>query len=479
MNNPSLLDVYSPRLATLRSSMRASGGGGEDKYVDKSDMRRPSSKSSDKSNLPRGDQIFGRPGEEDKAGLFLRGGGRRTVGEFWRRERENQDWKVDKDKERRRSRKREEVNIMDKGGMSRGRETRSSLREGIWNWGRAGKEEERSKLRRFSLSEGLERERGVRLRMTSASEVEFCLANHQKEDRGLGQKIRKKENQSEKIKPHNTWEDDVCDCGEDDRRGQKERGRSNKSRRQKERHKDQITPRRDAASKGSDCDKGAKYGRDHNYKERYEDRGNRVVHRKYLEEEDDLSDDCNCSDSDREGERRCVADDCECEFEEEDKSKSEKLLLGESDCSDVCDCCNDEVQSEAYRSLPEVHEDVAGRKNFGEIMRDKNKRRSKRGKEETVRAEKQKVETSFNERSVVSIKRKSREKGVKYMEAPIENERSEPRKEKKVETEKLKKEEVTLGQLQDGRGKIRPGGGAIRHFERSDHLCRDVQTLRK
>ena len=65
------------------------------------------------------------------------------------------------------------------------------------------------------------------------------------------------------------------------------------------------------------------------------------------------------------------------------------------------------------------------------------------------------------------------------MEAPIENERSEPRKEKKVETEKLKKEEVTLGQLQDGRGKIRPGGGAIRHFERSDHLCRDVQTLRK
>ena len=65
------------------------------------------------------------------------------------------------------------------------------------------------------------------------------------------------------------------------------------------------------------------------------------------------------------------------------------------------------------------------------------------------------------------------------METPIKNERSELNKGKKVENEKLKKEEVTLGQLQDGRGKIRPGGGAIRHFERSDHLCRDVQTLRK
>ena len=96
-----------------------------------------------------------------------------------------------------------------------------------------------------------------------------------------------------------------------------------------------------------------------------------------------------------------------------------------------------------------------------------------------MRAEKQKEETPLDERSVVSIKRKSREKGVKYMEAPIENERSEPSKEKKVENEKLKKEEATLGQLQDGRGKIQTGGGAIRHFERSDHLCRDVQTLRK
>ena len=154
MNNPCLLGVYSPRLATLRSSLRSSSVREHpDKYVDKSKSTSPPGKSSDKSNLLGADQIFGLPGEDGRAGVFLRGGGRSSMGEGWgwRRERngKRQDSTGEKEIIRRRRGRDEEKRESsrgdiewDQGGlmMRRDRETRSSMREGgIWNWGRGGK----------------------------------------------------------------------------------------------------------------------------------------------------------------------------------------------------------------------------------------------------------------------------------------------------------------------------------------------------
>ena len=486
MNNPCLLGVYSPRLPTLRSSLRSSREQdmrrqSSDKYVDKSNSR-PPGKSSDKSNLLGADQIFGLPGEDMRAGMFLRGGGRSSVGEGWGWRRERHEGERIKQRRGRDGERMEEKGDIDwQGGMMRrGRETRSSLREGIWNW---GKKKEKQRLRRFSLCERSEKEEGVRVRMSSASEVEFCLDAHQAYA-VVGHKEREsKRKKARELKPNTSIEDDICDCGKDGSGdGERTVRRSGKSRKSKD--IDQRPAEKYIASDDDgqcDCDEEFRKAEEAKYRNR--DFCGRE------EMEDDSVDVCDCSsdggkDNGRGGQERQYVDDaCDCEEEEDEE----------------------EDQSEAYRSLPEVQEDFGIVRKIG---RDFDKR------QEEIRTNKREANrhlSSYDERSIARTDGKSKDKKAladktnknsenlvkrgKVRNQRIQNDsasdvkrgnisgQAAPIQEVGVISSGLSiQERVVSGQTSPKQEGVISSGQPprpIRHFERSGHLCQDVHRLRK
>ena len=419
--------------------------------------------------------------------------------------------------------------------MRRGRESRSSMREGIWNWGGGGggaagggggggkkkaKTEEKQRLRRFSLCEGKEGEKGVRVRMNSASEVEFCLArastnasastrtntrtstrastttnasvsarevefclaaHHQayavvhKEREGVTKAREKGRDRRAKEKENASVEGELCDCDENGR-GEERVGRRRRGGKERERSG------KPAETDFGECDCSEDEGSREHGKPKEQKSRERNGDDYYYGRGAMVDEVCDCisgeggKDNEGGGHDRLLDDVCDCEVEVVEEKEEEE-----------------EEQSEAYRSLPEVQEDFgivrkSGRKFENRQMVEKRSQRNRKAEKGAMMASeniKSKDKRAFEDET----RRKSLEESGK---TGRRSEYAADRNEKQTGDVPDAKEGTKRGSIQEerisGEGAIScmPSEGVIsslphpiRHFERSDHLCRDVQRLRK